>query len=120
MNISSAQPTYSITSSDTITIDLSSFTTTSTGSIGTITLNNTGASGTYTIGGTGATGSYSSEYTNTWSAPVEWQDSFPDWNRIQKMCEMYPGLKIAFENFKTTYRLVKDDYDTPPEKRIKS
>ncbi len=116
MNISSAQPTYSITSSDTITIDLSSFTTTSTGSIGTITLSNTGASGAYTIGGTG---SYSSEYTSVWTAPVEWQDTFPDWSRVQKMCEMYPGLKIAFENFKTTYSMVKDDYDSPPEKRIK-
>jgi hypothetical protein len=35
------------------------------------------------------------------------------------MCEQYPGLKIAFEKFKTTYYLVKDDYDTPEDKRPK-
>jgi len=33
------------------------------------------------------------------------------------MCDEYPGLKIAFEKFKTTYKLVKDDYDTPKDKR---
>lgn len=49
----------------------------------------------------------------------EWKNTFPDFTRIQKMCDMYPGLKIAFEKFKTTYNLVKDDYDAPPEKRIK-
>ena len=43
----------------------------------------------------------------------EWRNSFPEWSRIQDMCEQYPGLKIAFEKFKTTYYLVKDDYDTP-------
>ena len=50
---------------------------------------------------------------------TEWVDSFPAWARIEKMCEEYPGLKFAFEKFKNTYNLVKDDYDSPPEKRIK-
>ncbi len=45
--------------------------------------------------------------------PEEWSNSFPEWDRIQKMCDIYPGLKIAFEKFKTTYKLVKDDYDNP-------
>lgn len=113
MNTSSVQPVYSITSSDTITIDLSSITTsTITGTASTITLSNTGASGTYTIGSTDS-------YASTWHTPVEWVDKFPDWHRMQKMCEMYPGLKLAFDKFKTTYNLVKDDYDNPPEKRIK-
>ncbi len=49
----------------------------------------------------------------------EFKGRFPDWNRIQKMCDEYPGLKIAFEKFKTTYMLVKDDYDAPPNKKIR-
>jgi hypothetical protein len=51
--------------------------------------------------------------------PDEWVGRFPYWDRIQKMCDEYPGLKIAFEKFKTTYMLVRDDYDTPPDQRAK-
>jgi hypothetical protein len=51
--------------------------------------------------------------------PQEFVDSFPEWARVEKMCEEYPGLKIAFEKFKTVYKLVKDDYDTPKDKRPK-
>lgn len=47
--------------------------------------------------------------------PTEWVDSFPDWNRVEDMCKQYPGLKIAFENFKTFYCMVKDDYDNPKD-----
>ena len=53
----------------------------------------------------------------TWRTPEEFVDAFPDWERIVKMCEEYPGLKIAFEKFKTTYYLVKDHYDTPEDQR---
>ena len=109
MNNSSAQPSYSITSidtSDTITIDLSSFTLT----------NSSGYGSTITLGGTGATGSTISSplsFNNIWETTQEWSDSFPEWRRVQDMCNTYPGLKIAFEKFKTTYHLVKDDYDNP-------
>jgi hypothetical protein len=61
-------------------------------------------------GGTGAT------YQNVWVGTEEFKDGFPAWDRIQKMCKTYPGLEIAFEKFKTTYYLVKDDYDHPKEK----
>jgi len=47
----------------------------------------------------------------------EWTDKFPDWQRVKEMCEEYPGLKIAYEKFKTVYKLVKDDYDTTKDKR---
>jgi hypothetical protein len=49
--------------------------------------------------------------------PEEWVNCFPEWSRVEKMCEEYPGLRIAFEKFKTVYALVKDDYDTPKDKR---
>jgi hypothetical protein len=58
------------------------------------------------------------EYTINWGNE-EWVNSFPEWSRIEEMCKEYPGLKIAFEKFKTTYKLVKDDYDTPRDKRKK-
>jgi len=47
----------------------------------------------------------------------EWQHRFPDWSRVQDMCVKYPGLKIAFDNFKTFYEMCKDDYDNPTPKK---
>jgi hypothetical protein len=131
----SSQPLdYSITSSDTITIDLSdtitltssydsttgySAMTTSTG------MHNVaiGAGSTYTItagsGGTFAGITAQDISTFNWNLNEEFVNCLPDLNRVKKMCEEYPGLKIAYEKFVTTYKLVKDDYDSSPEKRIK-
>jgi hypothetical protein len=53
----------------------------------------------------------------TINLPEEWVNCFPDFKRIEKMCEEYPGLKIAYEKFKTVYKLVKDHYDTPEDQR---
>jgi hypothetical protein len=53
----------------------------------------------------------------TWGFGKEWIDNFPEWNRVQDMCEKYPGLKIAFDNFKVFYEMVKDDYDNPTPKK---
>jgi len=55
--------------------------------------------------------------TFSFKMPTEWEDKFPDFDRIQKMCKEYPGLQIAFEKFKTTYLLVKNHYDTPEDQR---
>jgi hypothetical protein len=52
-----------------------------------------------------------------WRAPEEFVDCFPAWARIEAMCKEYPGLQIAFEKFKTTYYLVKDEYDNPTTKK---
>ena len=52
-----------------------------------------------------------------WTGSEEFVNCLPDFDRIQKMCEQYPGLKIAYEKFKTTYKLVKDHYDTPEDER---
>jgi len=49
----------------------------------------------------------------------EFVDCLPDFDKVEKMCKEYPGLAIAFEKFKTVYKLVKDDYDTPKDKRPK-
>jgi hypothetical protein len=77
----------------------------------TITLNSSiGNIDTITLNGIDA-----SNYTFTF--PQEWQDSFPEWSRVQDMCDKYPGLKVAFDNFKVFYEMVKDDYDNPTPKK---
>jgi hypothetical protein len=72
-----------------------------------------GSGATVTLNGAG-TG-----YDWSQSFPVDFVNAFPDWDKVEKMCEEYPGLKIAFEKFKTTYKLVVDHYDTPEDKRPK-
>ena len=131
MNISSAQQDCSITSSDTYTIDLSSLTSSS---VDTITLSGSyttgtgysgltiGSSGSYTFssGAGGLTGITAQDIsTFNWNLNEEFVNCLPDLNRIKQMCEEYPGLKIAYEKFVTTYKLVKDDYDTPEDQRPK-
>ena len=55
--------------------------------------------------------------TFTFNIPDDWVNQFPDFNRVQRMCEKYPALEIALRNFKTVYQLVKDDYDNPTPKK---
>jgi len=122
MTISSVQPVYSTTLSDTITI--------SNGTSGSFYYTGAGVSGsssTFTISNSGSIGIGTGNVTvgtisgagsgYTWKMPEEFVDAWPEYNRIEKMCEQYPGLKIAFEKFKTTYYLVKDHYDTPEDQR---
>ena len=99
----------------------------STGS-GTITLSTGGTHMGYTIGsnmtissnGNVGIGTISGLSASTFSwKNQEFVDCMPDYNRIEKMCKEYPGLAVAFEKFKTVYKLVKDDYDTPEDQRPK-
>jgi hypothetical protein len=135
MSNSSAQSVYSITSSDTVTL---------TSGTGSSYYYNTGAgiggfsSDTITISGGGGAGGFiatstglSASQINTisvsdistsqfnWNLNEEFVNCLPDFNRVQKMCKEYPGLKIAYEKFVTTYKLVKDHYDTPEDQRPK-
>ena len=92
------------------------------GGSGVSTVTITGGGSGYTIGGVTGTiniGSITSGAggDSDWSYSItEFVNSFPDFNRVQDMCETYPGLKIAYEKFVTTYKLVKDDYDNPNKK----
>jgi hypothetical protein len=90
-----------------------------TGSAGSFTISNGGSGyniggGTITIGGAGSPASWTTTSFN-WKTPEEFVDSWPEYQRIQDMCEKYPGLKIAYEKFVTTYKMVKDDYDSERE-----
>lgn len=50
---------------------------------------------------------YSSWFKNL----KEFEDTMPDLTKIKEMCNMYPALDKAFENFRAVYDLVKDDYE---------
>ena len=136
MTTSSLPQIYSITSSSGVdTITLSDTIVPNGGYIntGTVTLNGTGGAGNIWTTSTGTSGPYYTINTGAgvggagnvtiggsewiWKSPEEFVDCFPEWARIEQMCKEYPGLKIAFEKFKTTYHLVKDHYDTPKDQR---
>jgi hypothetical protein len=124
MNTSSAQDSFSITLDDTVTIDTSSWGNYTTGGISgssmdTITITSGGAAGTYTIASGAGVIAQDISTAFTWKMPEEFVDAFPDYDRVQQMCDTYPGLKLAYEKFVTTYKLVKDHYDTPEDQRPK-
>jgi hypothetical protein len=124
MNTSSAQDSFSITLDDSVTIDTSSWSNYTTGGISgssmdTITITSGGAAGTYTIASGAGVISQDISTAYTWKMPEEFVDAFPDYDRVQQMCNTYPGLKLAYEKFVTTYKLVKDHYDTPEDQRPK-
>lgn len=83
-----------------------------------------GSRSSYTINtinsGSGGSGSYTYGSTSTsftWHQPEEWVETFPNFTRIQDMCKKYPALKIAYDKLVTTYKMVKDDYDNPENKK---
>lgn len=40
----------------------------------------------------------------------EWTDKLPDLEKVEKMCKDYPALEKAYENFKTVYKMVEQDW----------
>jgi hypothetical protein len=42
--------------------------------------------------------------------PVEFEDQMPSVAKIEDMCRDYPGLEKAYENFKTIYKMVHQDW----------
>jgi hypothetical protein len=76
-----------------------------------------GQPGTYAISTDTITLNTISASQFSFNFPKEWHDTFPEWHRVQSMCDKYPGLKIAFDNFKVFYEMVKDDYDNPTPKK---
>lgn len=137
MSTSSAPKSLPTDLFDLSNITLTSDSTADTMTSGTIYISDpnwTGSSGscitTTTAGSTFSTLSVSPTYTTisisdlnidtnqyTFNFPVDWQDQFPAWSRVQDMCKQYPGLKIAFENLRVVYEMCKDDYDNPTPKK---
>lgn len=46
-----------------------------------------------------------------WLEFKEFENVMPDIEKIKAMCELYPSLDKAFEQFKMVYNIVKDDYE---------
>ena len=42
--------------------------------------------------------------------PTLWTETLPDVDTVNDMCNKYPALAKAYENFQTVYKLVEQDY----------
>ena len=42
--------------------------------------------------------------------PIEFEDQMPTVAKVEDMCNDYPALDKAYENFKTIYKLVEQDW----------
>jgi len=78
----STSDTFTISEpADTVTIDLSNYADDNTFDIGNITFSN-----------------------------IPFVDTMPSLDRVTNMCEEYPALAKAYENFKTIYKMTEQDY----------
>ncbi len=106
--------TQSNKASDTITIDLSDYTMDSSGSV----ISSSDFNSITTISGistsTGSTyrldDQISFDFDNIKIVPTLWKEALPDVDTVNAMCNEYPALAKAYENFKTVYKLVEQDY----------
>ena len=48
--------------------------------------------------------------TNITIDRVMFEDDMPDPQEIKRMCEEYPALEKVYENFKTVYKMVEQDW----------
>ena len=106
--------TQSNKASDTITIDLgdytpntnSSFITSSNlDSITTISGISTSTGSTYRVDD-----QISFNFDDILITPTLWTETLPDVDTVNDMCNKYPALAKAYENFQTVYKLVEQDY----------
>ena len=106
--------TQSNKASDTITIDLSDYTMDSSGSV----ISSSDFNSITTISGistsTGSTyrldDQISFDFDNIKIVPTLWKEALPDVDTVNAMCNEYPALAKAYENFQTVYKLVDQDY----------
>ena len=96
-NYGAAQSVYSI-SNDTITIG-----------DGTVSIN-TNSADWLNNSGTIQTGDINLDWNNIVFEKTIFQDCMPDLADVEQMCKEYPALEKAFENFKTIYKMVEQDY----------
>ena len=50
------------------------------------------------------------DFDNIKIVPTLWKEALPDLYTVNDMCEQYPALAKAYENFQTIYKLVEQDY----------
>ena len=59
---------------------------------------------------TSTDGQISFDWDNIKIVPTLWTETLPDVDTVNAMCNEYPALAKAYENFKTVYKLVEQDY----------
>jgi hypothetical protein len=78
-----------------------------------------GASDSYTISlddtitisdGTYTLDTHAIDWNNITITPTMWEDCMPDPQKLKKMCEQYPALAKVYENFRTVYSMVEQDW----------
>lgn len=53
----------------------------------------------------------SDNYKFPWDGDYKlWEHCLPSLYEVEEMCKEYPALEKAFENFKTIYKMVEQDY----------
>jgi uncharacterized pyridoxamine 5'-phosphate oxidase family protein len=50
--------------------------------------------------------------SDSWWSPISSETTHLEIAQIEKMCEEYPALAKVYENFKTVYDLVKQDWES--------
>ena len=102
---------------DTITIDLSDYTMDSNSSF----ITSSSMDSSYTITSSSidtinisdilsSDDNISFDWDNISITPTLWKEALPDVDTVNAMCNEYPALAKAYENFKTVYKLVEQDY----------
>ena len=102
---------------DTITIDLSDYTMDSNSSF----ITSSSIDSSYTITSSSidtvnisdilsSDDNISFDWDNISITPTLWKEALPDVDTVNAMCNEYPALAKAYENFKTVYKLVEQDY----------
>ncbi len=95
-------------SSDSCTITFDDMATTT--SISTDNLTITDSDYTFTLDDTINIDSIISGTTVNTGFGTEWIDHLPAMSVVKDMCQHYPALEKALENFKTVYKMVEQDY----------
>ena len=95
---------------DTITIDLSDYTMnssviTSSSNLDSITTSTVNISDVISLDD-----QITFDYDNIKIVPTLWTETLPDVDTVNAMCNEYPALAKAYENFQTVYKLVEQDY----------
>ena len=95
---------------NTITIDLSDYSLDSDSSF----VTSSSMDSSYTITSSSIDTDNISEISFDWGniniVPVLWTEALPDVDTVNAMCNEYPALAKAYENFQTVYKLVEQDY----------
>ena len=50
------------------------------------------------------------DFDNIKIVPTLWTEALPDVYTVNDMCKEYPALAKVYENFKTVYKLIEQDY----------